>query len=106
MVPATRLIPSDAEVRIFKRKGGRSTSRHRLHALFVNGRLNDQTCGFLSHLGYPGSGGPLFAYPAACSHAADRFAVRDERNSPMIHNRAPLARLLLLEGKSYEEISL
>ena len=34
------------------------------------------------------------------------FAVRDERNSPMIHNRAPLARLLLLEGKSYEEISL
>jgi hypothetical protein len=73
---------------------------------FVNGRLNDQTCGFLSHLGYPGSGGPLFAYPAACSHAADRFAVRDERNSPMIHNRAPLARLLLLEGESYEEISL
>jgi hypothetical protein len=34
------------------------------------------------------------------------FAVRDERNSPMIHNRAPLARLLLLEGESYEEISL
>lgn len=26
--------------------------------------------------------------------------------APMIHNRAPLARLLLLEGESYDEISL
>ena len=29
------------------------------------------------------------------------FAVRDERNSTMIHNRAPLARSLLMEGESY-----